>query len=215
MTLTDFHPGAAAYSADGVHVGQLHRVIVDAESLDLHELIVQETRRFAGHVFAPGTALITDDVIVPLDAVKQAAHDRVDLTLTAAEVRRLRPYLSYAYAPLTSRDVWRMVVAEVGQTAYIPPVIETAAKADSEMEIEAGENIMLGHTGRKLGTVKDIIFDGREFVGVVMHPAGFFTEDVILQVRFLERSDDAALFARLSEDDVRHLQPFHPDDTLP
>jgi uncharacterized protein YrrD len=108
-----------------------------------------------------------------------------------------------------------MVVAEVGQTAYTPPVTETAAKADSEMEIEAGENIMLGHTGRKLGTVKDIIFDGREFVGVVMHPVGFFTEDVILQVRFLERSDDAALFARLTEDDVRHLQPFHPDDTLP
>jgi sporulation protein YlmC with PRC-barrel domain len=213
--LTDFHPGADAYSAEGVHVGRLHRVIVDAESFDLRGLIVQETRRFAGHVFAPGSALITDDVIVPLDAVKHAAHDRVDLTLTAAEVRRLRPYLSYAYAPVTSQDAWRMVLADVGQTGYIPPLIETAAKADSEMEIEAGENIMLGHTGRKLGTVKDIIFDGRELVGVVMHPAGFFTEDVILQVRFLERSEDLALFVRLTDDDVRHLQPFHPADDLP
>jgi len=107
-----------------------------------------------------------------------------------------------------------MVLAEVGQTAYIPAVTETAAKADTELEIEAGENIMLGHTGRKLGTVRDVIFDGREFVGLVMHPAGFFTEDVILQVRFLERND-IALFARLTGEDIRHLQPFHPDDTAP
>jgi sporulation protein YlmC with PRC-barrel domain len=213
LSLTDFHPGAAAFSADGVHIGRLHGVIVDAESLDLHELIVQETRRFAGHVFAPGTALITDDLIVPLDAVKHAAHDRLDLTLTAAEVRRLRPYLSYAYAPLEPRDAWKMVLADVGQTGYIPPLIETANKADTELEIDAGENILLGNTGRKLGTVRALIFDGRELIGVVMHPAGFFTEDVILQVRFLDRSDDLALIARLTDDDVRHLQPFHPDDT--
>jgi hypothetical protein len=30
----------------------------------------------------------------------------------------------------------------------------------------------------------------------------------VLQVRFLERSDDLALFARLSERDIEHLQPF-------
>jgi hypothetical protein len=39
---------------------------------------------------------------------------------------------------------------------------------------------------------------------------GFFKEDVLLQVRFLGRSDDLALFAHLTEIDLEHLEPFHP-----
>jgi len=51
---------------------------------------------------------------------------------------------------------------------------------------------------------------GRELVGVVMDPAGLFNDDVILQVRFLERGDDLVLFARLTEQDLERLQPFRP-----
>ncbi len=66
-----------------------------------------------------------------------------------------------------------------------------------------------GRTGKKLGTVRDVILDDGELVGVVVHPAGFFKEDVLLQTRFLGRSDDLALFAHLSEADLAHLTPFH------
>jgi hypothetical protein len=69
---------------------------------------------------------------------------------------------------------------------------------------------MMGHTGRRIGRVRDVLFDGRELVGVVMDPEGWLDEDVILQVRFLERSDDLVLFARLSDEDLARLQPFHP-----
>ena len=59
--LEDFHFGAPVFAADGVHVGELHRLIVDEESLDPHSIVVKETRQFSGHHFA-GTALIEDDV---------------------------------------------------------------------------------------------------------------------------------------------------------
>ena len=207
--LDDFHFGAPVFAADGVHVGELHRLIVDEESLDPHSIVVKETRHFSGHHFA-GVALVEDDVAVPLSDVRHAHHDRVDLRVDASAVRRSAPYLSYRYAPLTGADARRMLLAEIGQTAYIPRLIETARKKLDELEITPGENIMLDRTGRKLGTVRDVVFDG-EVIGVVMHPAGFFTEDVLLQVRFLGRSDDLALFAHLTEDDLRHLQPFHPE----
>src|SRR6202521_1340680 len=45
-------------------------------------------------------------------------------------------------------------------------------------------------------------------VGVVIHPDGWWEHDVVLQVRFLERSDDLALFAHLTDRDVERLQPF-------
>jgi len=47
-------------------------------------------------------------------------------------------------------------------------------------------------------------------MGVVMDPAGLFNDDVILQVRFLERGDDLVLVARLTEQDLERLQPFRP-----
>jgi len=71
---------------------------------------------------------------------------------------------------------------------------------------------MLGHTGRKLGTVKDVLFDGDQPVGVVLRPGGLFTQEVILPRRFLSRSDDAALFAQIEERDLEKLKPFEPKD---
>lgn len=207
--LDDFHFGAPVFAADGVHVGELHRLIVDEESLDPHAIVVKETRHFSGQ-HTGGSALIEDDVAVPLSAVRSAHHDRVDLAVDAAAVRHTEPYLSYRYAPLTPGDAARMLVAEVGQVAYIPRLVEDAHKRLDELEITPGENVMLDKTGRTLGTVRDVVFDGGEVIGIVMHPSGFFKEDVLLQVRFLGRSDDLALFAHLSEDDLRHLQPFQP-----
>jgi sporulation protein YlmC with PRC-barrel domain len=202
------------FTSDATHVGHLERVIVDAETLDLHDLVVRETHRFAGHVFSPGSALMVDEVRVPVSAVSEAGHDRIALSLTSAQVRRLPAYLSYAFAPLHPGEQWRMAAAMVSQSPRVRPLQETAAKSVDELEISRGENIMLGHTGRRLGTVSDVLFDGTEFVGVVIHPHELFHDDVILQVRFLDRSDDLALFVTLSEQDLHHLQPFHPEDAV-
>lgn len=210
LTATDFHPGAATYSADGVHVGTLHRLIVDRESWDLQHIVVQETRRFSGHLFTPGTALITDDVVIPLDAVAKVTHDRVDLTMDAPALRRLPPYLSYHIAPWTARDSAMRSLSVLSGAPFVRPLVESADKTEAQLEIRSGEKIMLGHTGHRLGRVHDVLYDGRELVGVVMHPDGFFTEDVILQVRFLDRSDDLVLFAHLTEADMERLQPFQP-----
>lgn len=207
--LDDFHFGAPVYASDGTHVGSLQRLIVDEESLDPHAIVVKETRRFSGHGIG-GSALLEDDVAVALADVRSVHRDRVELAADSTAVRHTEPYLSYRYAPLTRGDAARYVLAQVGQSAYIPKLNEEAHKRLDELEITPGENIMLGRTGRKLGTVRDVVFDGNEVIGVVMHP-GLFKEDVLLQVRFLGRSDDLALFAHLTEDDLQHLQPFHPE----
>ena len=91
--------------------------------------------------------------------------------------------------------------------------MEEAHKRLDEIEICRGENVMLGRSGKKLGTVRDLVLDEGELAGVVIHPEGFFKEDVLLQIRFLGRSDDLALFAHLTEADIARLQPFHPSGT--
>ena len=209
--IADFHPGARVESSDGKHVGSLHRLVINRETLDLEEIIVQETERFSGRVFAPGSGLMVADVIVPLSAIASVTREVVRLSSSAAQVRQMPPYLTYGYAPATPGDTLRVIAAQTGLTSYWP-YSETANKGPDELEINAGENVMLAGTQKRLGRVRDVLYDGRELVGVVIHPEGWWQHDVVLQVRFLGRSDDLALLAHLSEKDIENMPPFSGAD---
>jgi sporulation protein YlmC with PRC-barrel domain len=204
----DFHLGAAVYSSDGTHVGALEGTLVDRDSLDLKALVVKEDGRLSGHFLRPGSILLTDELVVPLTAVGSASHHRVDLNLTASQVRKLPPYLTHRFATRTPTEEIGEVLDVLTTTVAVPQVEETADKPASQLEIDSGENVMLGHTGKKLGQVKDVLFDGDELVGVVMLPEGLLREEVVLPRRFIGRSDDLVLFAQLEPDDLEHLKPF-------
>ncbi|MGA8015585.1 MAG: PRC-barrel domain-containing protein [Candidatus Dormiibacterota bacterium] len=205
----DLHFGARVYSSDGQHIGSLTFMIVDGESFDVRAIVVKETRAFSGHRLA-GAAMMEDDIAIPVASVGDVDRERITLSVTSSAARRTEPYLTYHYAPIARGDIGRMLIAESSETGDPPHVIEEAHKRLDELEIGQGENVMLGHTGRRLGTVRDVILDGGQLIGVVVHPAGFFKEDVLLQTRFLGRSDDLALFAHLTDGDLAHLTPFHP-----
>jgi sporulation protein YlmC with PRC-barrel domain len=208
----DFHLGAEVYSSEGKDVGKLVHVLVDSD-YRLQAVVVKESRRFSGRLLSPGSMLLADEFIMPKEAVRAVTHDRVELNLAAADVRRLPPYLSYGEKPESVGEEVEDFAAVLGSGPEVPHWLEQVAnKPASELEIDGGENVMLGDTGKKLGTVKDVLFDGDELVGVVLQPEGLFKKEVILPRRFLARSDDAALFAQLDEKDLEHLTPFHPPD---
>jgi sporulation protein YlmC with PRC-barrel domain len=204
----DFRLGAQVQTVEGRLVGTLQRVIVEEEGFDPRAIVVREDARFAGHLRAPGSWYLVDEVSVPVASVGSVEPDRIQLRLTAAEVRRLPPYLSYRYRPVTRRDVAGQYLALATGGVAPPSLEESARKGAGEIEIDAGENVMLGRSGRVLGHVRDVLVDDRELIGIVMRPAGFFKHDVVLPVRFLVRSDDMALFADLTEEDLGRLRPF-------
>ena len=208
----DFHLGAAVYSSDAKHVGKLVHVLVDS-NYQLRSLVVKESRVFSGHALSPGSLLLADEFIVPKDAVKSATSDRIELSLSAADVRLLPPYLGYREKSETTTEVLSDTAGPLLASPELPRWLEQFAnKRADELEIDGGENVMLRNTGRKLGTVKDVLFDGDQLVGVVLQPEGWFRDEVILPRRFLERSDDLALFASIDEADLKRLKPFRPSE---
>ncbi len=210
--LDAFHLGASVHTSDGHHVGTLQRIVVDGESWGPRELIVKDSEWFAGTVLAPGSGMLVTELIVPLDAVASITPGDVRLKLDKRATRALPPYLSYQYKPLQPGDTWRYAASLLGQSPGIFPQLDiTADKAPGDIEIRHGENVMIGHLGDKLGTVQDVLFDEGELVGIVVRPTGFFTHDVAVQVRFLDRSDDLALFLRMTKEDVAHLAEFDAD----
>lgn len=210
--LADFHLGAPVYSSDGRHVGSLHRVVVDQETWDPHQVVVKESVRFNGHLLALAAGLMTDELIVPMSAVAHISGERVELSLTSREVRRLPPYLSYQLAPVRATETAEEAVGILLGAPRLRAEVEEAGKVPGDIEIRADENVMLGHDGERLGQVRDVLFDEGELVGVVIHPERVLEHDVLIQVRFLERSDDAALFVRMTPEDIQHLPPFHPEE---
>ena len=205
----DLRLGAAVHTADGHHAGTLQRIVVDAESWDPRPLIVRETNWFSGRTLAPGAGLMVTEVIVPLNAVGDVGPESIRLTLDKRATRALPPYLSYQYKPLERGDGLSFAAALAGGSLGVGPIFprvqESAEKPDGDIEIRRGENVMIGHGGDKLGTVEDVLFDDGELVGIVMRATGFFAHDVVVQVRFLDRSDDLALFLRMTPEDVRRL----------
>jgi sporulation protein YlmC with PRC-barrel domain len=209
----DFHLGADVRSSDGKDVGKLVRVLVDGTDYGLQALVVKEGREFAGHLLSPTSMLLADEIIVPKDAIKDVSHDRIDLGLNAGEVRRLAPYLSYRHQGESAGEELADIANALISNPSVPKsYAEVANKPEGELEIESGENVMLGHTGKKLGTVKDVLFDGDQLVGIVLQQ-GLLHHEVILPRRFLGRSDDLVLFVELSDQDLHHLEPFQPKET--
>ena len=208
MEPEDFHLGADVYSSDVKHIGELVHVLVDSD-YHLKALVIKESGPFSGHFLSPGSFLLNDEFIVPFDAVKSVTRERIDLTLAAADARRLPPYLSYREKAESVGEELEDEAGILGTGPEIPHWMEQVAnKPASEMEIDRDENVMLGRTGKKLGTVKDVLFDDGGLVGVVLKPEGLFKQEVMLPRRYLDRSDDAALFARIDEGDIKHLTPF-------
>jgi sporulation protein YlmC with PRC-barrel domain len=210
--VADFRLGAPVHTSDGRHIGSLHRLVVDRVSWEPRQLVVKETARFNGHLLALAAGLITEELVVPLTAIARISRDRVDLAITSAEARRLPPYLSYSWAPLTRTGA---AEEDLGILLGAPPPpreVETAAKAAGDIEIRPDENVMLGHDGRLLGHVRDVLFDDGELAGIVVHGRRPLEGDVVIQLRFLERSDDGALFVRMTEEDLEQLQPYVPEE---
>lgn len=206
--LSDFRIGADVVASDGRKVGKIASVIVEEDGFALRALVVKEEESFAGRLLAAESFFITDEVAIPIAAVESASHDLVLLCMSGSDVRRQAPYLSYRSKSLDVKTAALDDLEILTGGIAMPNVEEIANKGRGEIEIDRGENIMLGKSGHRLGRVHDVLIDQGELVGVVMRPDGFFKRDVVLPIRFIDRADDMALFAHLDDSDIVHLKPF-------
>lgn len=210
--LSDLRLGADVLASDGSKVGTVVSVIVDEKGFSPRALVVKDEATLAGRLLSGEKLFTTDEVVVPISAVESATRDEVRLSMSGPEVRRQPLYLSYRREPMTTDDAVLEEGSLLGGGLGLPKVEEIANKPAGQIEIDSGENVMLGTTGRRLGRVQGVLLDHGELIAVVIRPDGFFKRDVVLPIRFIERADDLALFARLDEADIEQLKPFVDTD---
>ncbi|MEO9049700.1 MAG: PRC-barrel domain-containing protein [Candidatus Dormiibacterota bacterium] len=206
--LSDFRLGGDVIGSDGIKAGTLVSVLVEEKGFDPQALVVKAEESLVGRAIEEEKLFVTDEVVIPITAVESATHDGVRLSIPASEVSRQAPYLSYRFKPLTLGEATLEEAEALGGAIGVPNVEQVANKPEGQLEIEGGENVMLGETGHRLGKVREVLYDKGEVIGVVIQPEGFFKKDVVLPIKFISRADDLALFADLNEEDIEKLQPF-------
>jgi sporulation protein YlmC with PRC-barrel domain len=206
--LSDFRLGADVVDKNGRKAGSLASVLVDQDGFEPKAIVVRDATSLLGRLVAAERLLVTDEVVIPFSAVESATHEEVHLSLSASEVRNQVPYLSYRLRQDSPEGALMREAELLGGGLGVPNLEEVANKPNSVIEIDRDENVMIGKTGRKFGHVHDLLFDDGELTGVVVRPEGIFTQDVVLPIRFLGRSDDLALFADVGEKDIEQLKPF-------
>lgn len=207
-TLSDFRLGAAVLAEDGRRVGTLISVLVEDKGFDPQALVLKHEESLVGRLLAAEKLFITDEVVIPIAAVKLATHDLVRLSMSVPDIRRQPAYISYRFKALTLGAGLLQEAEVLGGGIGMPRAEEIANKPKDEIEIDRGENVMLGKTGHRLGRIHDALFDHGELIAVVIRPDGLFKHDVMLPTRFISRADDMALFAKLDESDIERLKPF-------
>jgi sporulation protein YlmC with PRC-barrel domain len=206
--ISDFRLGVDVVASDGKKVGSLVSVIVDEKGFDARALVVKDEVSLGGRLRGDSKLFTTDEVVIPITAVESATHDLVRLSMSGPDVRRQPIYLTYRPKPLTREEAALEDADVLTGSVGLPPNQEIANKPAGQIEIDRGENVMLGKTGHRLGRVQDVLFDHGELIGVVIRPDGLFTRDVVLPLRFISRADDMALFAELDKSDIDQLKPF-------
>ena len=206
--LSDFRLGAKVVDSEGHTAGTVVSVIVDENGFDPRSLVVKDEGTLAARLLSNEKYMTTDEVVIPITAVESATRELITLSLSAAEVRKQPLYLSYRPQAETAGEAVLEEGELLGGGLALPKLDEIANKPDGQIEIDRGENVMLGTSGQRLGRVEDVLFDHGELIGVVIRPEGFFKRDVVLPTRFINRADDLALFVDLTESDIEQLKPF-------
>src|SRR2546426_8059802 len=170
--LSDFHLGADVVAGDGRKVGTLVRIVVEEKGFDPRALVVKEGESFGGRLQAAESIFITDEVVIPIAAVESVDHDLVRLSMSAPDVRRQPPYLSHHFRPLTVENAALKGADVLTGGIGIPNVEETAAKDKGQIEIDGGENGMLGKTRHPLCPGPDPPFAPGGIRGVRGKPPG-------------------------------------------
>src|SRR5258708_2688937 len=203
--LSDFRLGSDVLTSDGRKAGALASVLVERDGFDPKALVVEVSLE---GVLSDEKLFIHNELVVPIELVRSARRERVELSVSGEDLGQQSPYLAYRL-PTPDRTSSLLEEAQcLCGGLGMPDAQDVANKPPDQLEIDRDEKVMLGTTGRPFGRIRDLLYDQGKLVGVVIRPQGFFKRDVVLPMRFISRADDLALFADLTESDIEQLKPF-------
>lgn len=195
--------GKPVMGSDGEKIGEVDRLIIDKESYQVREFLIQE-----------GTLLQTDR-IVDVDQVTRIDEDgTVHLSIPSSEAESLQPFVETRYLAPGDRDLevmpqaWAAGGAGGGPLLWAPAgpghdhpagrsLFEPASPPTADVEpdrpvdqmsvvVDTGTNV-IGKNGEELGSVDEVFYDDDGQISRFRVKSGMiFSKDVDVPMNWVE-----------------------------
>jgi len=153
--LSDFRLGSDVLTSNGRKAGALASVLVEKDGFDPKALVVEVSLE---GVLSDEKLFIHNELVVPIELVTSASHERVELSVSGEDLRQQSPYLAYRLQTPARRTSLLEEAQFLGGGLGMPEAQEVANKPPDQLEIDRDEKVMLGTTGRTLGRIRDLLY---------------------------------------------------------
>lgn len=215
--------GTDVYSLDGEKLGQLKRVVVKRSDLTLTHVVVDIGFRRSGRSLWEGGLGLDYDRILPIEGVKSATDERVDLNLNVQEFKALPEYTAESYEALTDPSPNEFDVSDVllrteqiADTLASNPgawVTTRLNKPVTSVDIVEGTDVWRQEPHEKLGDVKRLLVDPKGKLQAVVISRGFILKhDVIVPIRYFSEMLDDLIRVELSDTELDQLKRYEEGD---
>ena len=219
----ELHAGADVYSSDAEKLGTLHRVVINRRNFRVTHVVVDVGFLRSGHHLWEGGLAREYDRVVPIDAVRKATDERVDLALTAGEFKNAPEYTEEQFEPpqdLTPNkfDITDVTTLAEEISASIPGgtsdiwLVEKLHKTRHEREITEGTPVWRQHPHEKIGEVDRVLIDPETSrAQALVVRSGFLRKhDIIVPVRYISELLDDLVRVELSDAELEQLHEYRP-----
>ncbi len=147
--------GAAVFCTDG-KVGELYRVVLDPETLEVTDIIVREE------------GLDAPSRVIPMEAVADWDEEKVELNLSREAFRHHREYREEEFVPATAAEgyaegeaiIWGSVYQTLPPQFYIPVVRERVKEGvPADRPVLRRGLPVFSTDGKKLGTLDHLLIE--------------------------------------------------------
>ncbi len=198
--------GATVFCTDG-KVGELYRVVIDPETLDVTDLIVREEG-----LDAPAR-------VVPMDEVADWDESCVKLAMDRESFRRCREYREEEFVPATESlgytqeeaVIWGTVYQTLPPQFYIPVVwerVKEGVPADRPV-LRRGLPVFAAD-GRKIGTLDHLLIERKEgrIAYLAVRKGLLLKHSRLIPVEEIEKVTDEGIYLKLSLEEICELPHF-------
>jgi sporulation protein YlmC with PRC-barrel domain len=205
----DLHEGVEVYSTDGHKVGTLRHVVVGQRQLRVTHLVVDIGFHGAGHHVWEGGHGLTYDREIPVATIKNASDTRLDLRLSADEVRNA-PKFTEEYTELPA-SMAETVLGDITGTPTLR-VVARLHEGPGEEDIAAGAHVWREEPHQKLGEVDRVLVDeATEKVKALVVKRGFLrVHDFVLPMHYVQEVLGEVVRVRLSDTELADLKEYPP-----
>ena len=193
---------APVHCVDGTHVGKVDRVVIEPGAQRVTHIVVHKG------------ALLSRDVVVPIEAVERADTGGLHLRLGPQELDDLPDFVEVEW--VQPRADWTPPPGYFETVVLWPPYYGHAAAAESERLSIADDQVAITEgtdvecTDGKIGVVDRVVLDagtGR-LEGFVVRQGVFLTRDVIVPAAWVAHADpDTVRLSVPKEQVAREGQP--------